>query len=206
MRYSIKLTVLLLLIIKISTAQIFVRAFNYRPTGEFGFAFKPTYSAEIGYMPEFEDDSWIRICASATYLVMKPRLDTFPIFAVKSGNGTSVLPGQQSFQKYNLLLAHGGIDVAVFKREKFFAYIGTDIMIGAASVEYTSNVNTLITEGYSGGGVIAGGRFRLGLQYNVTYSIGIIAHVSRTVGLLSEPRALNWANDYGIGIRYQFDY
>ncbi len=204
MRYS--LIFLLVLSIKISTAQIFVRAFNYRPTGEFGFAFKPTYSAEIGYMPEFEDGSWIRICASVSYLVMKTRLDTFPIYAVKSGNGTSILPGTQSFHKYNLLQIHGGIDVAVFKREKFFAYIGTDVIIGAASVEYTSNVNTLINEGYSGGGTIIGSRFRLGLQYDITYNVGIIAHVSRSVGLLSEPRALNWANDYGIGIRYQFDY
>jgi hypothetical protein len=205
MRHSIKLTVLLLLIIKISTAQIFVRAFNYRPTGEFGFAFKPTYSAEIGYMPEFEDGSWVRICASATYLAMKPRLDTFPIFAVKSGNGTSVLPGEQSFKKYDLFEIFAGIDVAVVKYKGFFAYIGTDVMIGAGSVEYTTNVNTLITEGYSGGGAIVGGRFRLGLQYDVTYNIGIIAHVTRSVGLLSEPRALNWANDYGVGIRYQFD-
>ncbi|MBK8369594.1 MAG: hypothetical protein IPL10_20040, partial [Bacteroidetes bacterium] len=72
------------------------------------------------------------------------------------------------------------------------------MMIGAGSVEYTTNVNTLITEGYSGGGAIVGVQIQIRLQYDVTYNIGIIAHVTRSVGLLSGTYILNWANDYGV--------
>lgn len=189
---------------QIGHAQLFLRAYHYRPTGDYGYVFKPGFSAEIGYMPEFED-SHVRVCFSATYRIMKPRMDVFPVYAVQHGNGTFVLPGEQSFKKYNELQIFGGIDVAVVKREKLFVYLGTDILIGAASVDYTDKYETYKDESYSGGGYLAGARFRLGMQYDVTDNIGIIAHVNRLGFLISEPASINWNNDYGIGVRYQFD-
>lgn len=193
----------MLLFTQISKAQLYVRAYNFRPTGDYGYVFKPGFSAEIGYMPEFE--SRVRFTFSGSYMMMKPRQTAIPIYAVQSGNGTVILPGEQSFKKYNILQITGGIDVAIVKREKFFAYVGTDIIVGAGAVDYQENVPTFKTEGYSGGGYLGGGRFRLGLQYDVTYNIGIIAHANRSVFLISEPATINWLNDYGIGIRYQFD-
>lgn len=204
-RYLLKTILLVLLSCQTSHAQIFLRAYNYRPTGEYGFVFKPGFSAEIGYMPEFEDDSWVRVCFSATYKIMKPRMDVFPVYAVMHSNTTLVLPGEQKFTKYNELQLFGGIDVAVVKKEKLFFYIGTDIIIGAASVDYTAKYETYKDESYSGGGYIVGGRFRLGMQYDVTENIGIIAHANRLGFLVSEPASINWCNDYGIGIRYQFN-
>lgn len=184
-------------------SQISLRAYHYRPTGDFGYVFKPGYSAEIGYMPEFEDR--VRVCFSATYMIMKPRMEEIPIYGVKSSNTTVILPGTQSFDKYNLFHIFGGIDVAVVKRKKLFAYLGTDITVGAGSIDERYEIKTLITSGYSGGGYLGGFRFRLGLQYDITDYIGIIAHTNRTGYIISEPATINWFNDYGIGLRYQFD-
>jgi hypothetical protein len=132
-------------------------------------------------------------------------MEEFPIYGVVTSNSTVVLPGKQSFVKYNVLHIFGGIDVAIVKRKKLFAYLGTDLTIGAGSIEQNSEIQTLITEGYSGGGYLAGLRFRLGMQYDITDYIGIIAHTNRTGYIISEPATINWFNDYGIGLRYQFD-
>lgn len=132
-------------------------------------------------------------------------MSQFPIYGVQDGNGTTFLPGTESFQKYNVYQLFAGMDVAMIKRKKFFLYGGVDLLLGGANVEYTDKVPTLIDEGYSGGGYLVGGRLRLGAQYDVTDQIGIIAHVDRVGYLIFEPAAFNFANNYGIGIRYQFD-
>jgi hypothetical protein len=196
-----KFVLLFSLFTSVCKSQIFVRAYHYRPTGGYGYVFKPGFSAEIGYMPEFEKR--VRFCASATYAIMKPRAESFPIYAVKNSGGSTVLPGTFSYKKYNVLNLFAGIDVAIIKKEKFFAYLGTDVFLGTASVNYNYDVAQYKTMGYSGGGYLIGLRVRLGAQYDVTEKIGIIAHINRLGFKVTEPSSTNWLNDYGIGIRYQ---
>ncbi|MGZ3932037.1 MAG: hypothetical protein ACXVPQ_10960 [Bacteroidia bacterium] len=193
----------LLIGLKICHAQIFLRAYNYRPTGNFGFVFKPTFSAELGYIQEFEDDR-IRFGFSLSFLKMTPRQDAFPIYAVQSGNGNFVLPGEQRFTKYNLIQAACGMDIAIIKRKKFFAYLGVDVIIGAGAVDYSDNIQTLEENEYSGGGILGGGRFRVGVQYDLSDHFSLMANANRSVFLITEPAAVNWANDYGFGVIYRF--
>lgn len=204
MRTFLKIALLLFFSGK-AFAQISAKAYHYRPTGEFGFVFKPTFSAEIGYMGSFEDDKRLRPRASVSFLVMKPRLESFPIYGILSdGTGDHVLPGSQSFQKYNIAQLFGGFDLAFIKKEPFYFYGGLDITIGAASVEYTEYIETYKEGSYTGGGFLGGFRFRLGAEYNVTENIGIFIEAQRSVWLLTEPAAINWANDYGLGVKYNF--
>lgn len=197
-------TGLLLLISTCSFGQISLKAYHYRPTGEFGFVMKPTFSAEIGYMGSFEDNR-IRGNASVSFLVMKPRMESFPIYGVlHDGSGEHILPGSQSFQKYNIAQLFVGFDLAVIKKEKFFMYGGLDITIGAASVEYTEHIETFLDGGYSGGGVLGGFRFRLGSEYDFNDNIGMFVTAERSVWLLTDPAAINWANNYGLGVKYNF--
>jgi hypothetical protein len=188
-----------------AVSQIMVKGYNYRPTGEFGFVFKPTFSAEIGYMASFEEDKRIRPVASVSFLVMKPRMESFPIYGVlHDGTGDHVLPGSQSFQKYNIAQLYGGFDLAIINKEQFHAYAGLDITIGAASVEYTSDIETFKTESYSGGGFLGGFRFRLGVDYDITESFSVFVNAERAGWLLTDPAAINWANYYGLGVKYNF--
>ncbi|MBK8369593.1 MAG: hypothetical protein IPL10_20035 [Bacteroidetes bacterium] len=126
MRHSIKLTALLLLIIEISTASNFARVTIIGQLANLVFAFKPTYWLKLAICQEFEDGSWVRICASATYLASGNHDDTFPIFAVKSGNGISVLPGEQSL-KNMIYLKFLRVLMLRLLNTKAFAYIGTDV-------------------------------------------------------------------------------
>ena len=77
-----RLTIFILLFLSIKTgfAQVGVgvRVYNYRPTGEFGFVMKPTYTAEIMFIDEFRKKKRTRFNFSATYLHMKPRMAEFP--------------------------------------------------------------------------------------------------------------------------------
>ncbi|HEU4716666.1 MAG TPA: hypothetical protein VFU15_02490 [Bacteroidia bacterium] len=205
MRYLLFTMALLLLLCRVSRAQIGLRVFNYRPTGELGFVMKPLFSAELSCIAPFEDGRW-RTQFSLTYLRLKPRMDTFPVYGVVSSGstGTTVYPGTQSFQKYSIVQLSGGGDFAFIDKDPFYVFAGADIVVGGASVEYTSQVQTIKDESYSGGGILAGFRFRLGAEYDVNDQVGIIASANRNYLFISEPAGLYGANDYGIGLRYSF--
>lgn len=201
MRPFLKIILFILLISNIAFGQISVRLFNYRPTGEFGSVMKPLFSAEIGFQSSFDGDR-LRGGFSLTYLHMKPRMDVFPVYGVI---GSTVFPGEQSFQKYNLGLLFADLDIAIVDQKKFNFFTGLGLIIGGANVDYTYNVQTAIAESYSGGGIIGGLRFRLGAEYILNDNIGIMLNANRSAFLLTDPRTLGWANDYGVGLKYSFD-
>jgi opacity protein-like surface antigen len=185
---------------------LILKLYNYRPTGEFGFVMKPTYSAELGFESSFDKTTRFKYHFSATFLKMKPRLESFPIYGIlHDGSGEHVLPGSQSFQKYNIAQIFGGFDIAFIKKAPFYAYAGLDVTIGAASVEYTDYIETFKDESYSGGGILAGFRVRLGAQYDLSEHWGIMLNAERSVWLLSDPAAINWSNQYGLGVIYKFE-
>lgn len=184
--------------------QISVRLFNYRPTGDLGYIMKPLFSAEIGFQQPF--DRRIRSGFSLTFLKMTPRMAVFPTYGLLTdGSGTRVLPGEQSFQKYNLGLLFGDMDFAFVQQDKFNIFIGAGIIIGAASVEYTNKVQSVIDESYQGGGILGGFRFRVGAEYIINDYFAITISANRSIFLVADPIAINWANDYGVGVRYSFN-
>jgi hypothetical protein len=199
-------TIIFVLLAQFSFAQLAVRVYHYRPTGMYGYVMKPTFSAEIGYMNSFEKDKRLRTCASASFLIMRPRLKSFPTYTVMSGgNGTRILPGEQTFKAYNILQVFGGADLAFIKKEPFYAYVGLDVTLGLATVNYTDDVETLKEETYFGGGVLGGFRGRLGVEYDFTDKLSMYVSAQRGMWLLLEPTALNSANDYGVGVKLQFN-
>src|ERR1043165_3765396 len=131
------LSLLLLSAAGIASAQLSVRLYNYRPTGDYGAAFKPTFSAEIGHIKDFEEDKWVRPVLMGTVIYLKPRMAELPVTGeIEDGNGLTVYPGTMSYKLFIMLQLHAGIDVAVMKKEKFNAFIGTSLLAGEAFVHY----------------------------------------------------------------------
>ena len=83
-------------------------------------------------------------------------------------------------------------------------YGGADLIVGTASVRYTDYVETLEDASYDGGGFTFGFRFRLGAEYDINENIGVFINAERSVWQLTDPAALNWVNDYGVGVKYEF--
>lgn len=187
-------------------AQLYFHVGNYRPTGELGLVLKPTISYEAGYTSGIiDDDNKWRTNATLTFIKGTPRLDTFPVTTVQSGgNGTIILPGKQSFSKYNLIFISFGFDYPFYFNDRFSAYGGFDIQGGSAGVSYYYYVPTLKEETYDGGGFLGGIRFRLGFDYHINDALSISATAMRHGMLITEPAALVAANDYGVGLRYMF--
>jgi hypothetical protein len=191
---------------KINVAQIGVKVFNYRPTGALGFVFKPTYSAEVCYIQPFEEDERWRMAATATFLVLKPRMQSFPTTTLESGgNGDRILPGAESFSKYNILQGFYGFDYSIVNKDPFYFFCGADVTVGLTTVEYTENIEELIESDYTGGGFLVGLRFRIGAEYNINKNFSATIHAERCGWVVSEPRAFCAANMYGLGIIYKFD-
>ena len=191
-----------------SIAQVSLRLVNYRPTGEFGFVMKPAWSVEVGWQPRFSKRTTKRMRTgfSLLYLNMKPRMEVFPVSGVlHDGNGTTVLPGSQAFQRYRVFQLAGGFDYAVVHRQKLNLYAGFDIIAGVVSVDYTHDIPGWKNESYQGGGIMGGGRVRLGAEYSLSDRISIFLNASRSTFLLSEPTSISSANDYGLGVRYSFN-
>jgi hypothetical protein len=191
-----------------ASAQVFIRAFNYRPSGEFGFAMKPLVSAEIGWQNRFSKRStkrW-RSGFSAQVLNMKPRMEVFPtVSTISDGNGFRVLPGEQTFHRYFIGQLNGGLDYAFVHKKDLNVYAGLDVTVGAASVAYTSYAPTVIHEDYDGGGYLGGLRARLGVEYTLSDHFSAFANVHRSFFYLEDPIAFSWAYDFGLGLRYSFE-
>ncbi|WP_353484529.1 hypothetical protein [Haliscomenobacter sp.] len=208
MKTLIAIVTLLLFVTTLSFGQISIRVFNYHPTGEFGFVMSPLTSLELGLQGRFSkriERRW-RANMSLVYLRMKPRLDVFPVagFAV-DGKGSRVIPGLQSFQKYNIAQFIFGYDYAIVHKEKFNFYAGLDLLGGAASVDYELVYPSWKDETYQGGGVMVGLRARLGVEYAISDHIGVCINTNRSGFYLREPAAKLWAIDYGLGVRYTFN-
>jgi hypothetical protein len=208
MKTIITTCIFTLFLCAISFGQISLKAFNYRPTGEFGMTMKPLISVEIGWQDRFSRRStkrW-RYGFSLQYLNMKPRMEVFPVYAVgDNGNGFQVFPGHQSFQRYAILQLMGGGDFAFIHKEKLNVYAGASLIVGAASIDYTDIIEGWKNESYSGGGILGGGRVRLGAEYAFTDNFALFFDMNRNGFLVAEPLAFLTANDYGLGARYSFE-
>ena len=205
MKKFLLLSSILLIITNSITAQLGVRAYHYRPTGSYGAIFKPTFSAEAGFIKPFED-RYVRPVAMLTILNMTPRMAEFPITGEIDGNGLTVYPGTQSFQRFIMLQGHLGIDAAFLKKEKLNIFVGTSLIVGWAFVHYSIKIPGMREEeGYVSGQEL-GLQFRLGAEYQLTEEIGLFMTANRNYFLMiSEDVGGNyWANDYGLGVTYQF--
>ena len=205
MKKAILLSYILIVLTYIANAQLGVRAYHYRPTGYYGALFKPTFSVEAGIVKPFED-RYVRTVIMGTVLNMKPRLSEFPITGEIDGYTTTVHPGTQTFHQFIMFQAHLGIDVAFVKKEKVNVFVGTSLIAGWAFVHYSIKIPRVKEEeGYVSGQEL-GLQFRLGAEYQLTEDIGLFISANRNYFLMiSEDIGGNyWANDYGLGITYQF--
>jgi len=195
------ITFFLILVTHVSFSQIGVRGYQFRPTGELGFVMNKTFSGEILLLHDFEE-TW-RGRFGLSFISLKPRLDTFPVIAIMYSSGTTVLPGYQVFHKYNITLISAGVDYAVLKKESFFLYPGIDLIAGGVSIDYDAYYETYKSESYSGGGLLAGFKFRAGAEYAFHDNAGIFLEANRSMYLVTEQGFLSH-NEYGLGFRYKF--
>jgi hypothetical protein len=186
-------------------AQLGLRVVQLRPTGEFGMVMEKKVSAELLYIPAFEEDK-LRMRASIGIFNMKPRLEVFPTNAwIYDGNGYTQLPGTQSFSKWNMTMLSGGVDLALvrLKDETLNFYPGVDIVFGGITMEYESHTPGISDEYFSGGQLMAGLRFRLGADHAIGDHLGLLLEACRAYYFVEETGRLDH-NEIALGVRYQF--
>ena len=132
-------------------------------------------------------------------------MDTIPVYGLESSqNGTTVLPGKESFQKYNILQLCTMGDYALIKKDHLAAFIGGGIIIGGTAIDYTYHLATVEDESYSGGGILGGFRFHVGTEYAINDNVSMFLSANRSYFLVTEPKAYESANDYDLGMIYEF--
>ncbi len=186
-----------------TAAQIAVKGIYFNPTSDLGVTFKKRFTGEILYLQEIDEDEIFRGRAGISYVPLKSRLDTFPVYAVKSGNGTSVLPGYEIYKKYTMGFLFVGVDWAFLNREPYYLYIGCDAMGGAIDVEYEASYQTYKDESFSGGLSMAGLRFRTGFQYDLNDHFSVFGEFTRSYYGIEET-GFQSHYDYGTGLQFIF--
>ena len=186
------------------SAQIAVKLLQFRPTGELGAVMKKAFTGEGLYMGDIEEVKRLRVGFS--FVILNPRLDTFPVYAVQSGGsaGTIVLGGYQTFTRYNMALISAGLDFRAFNRDPFFIYPGMDILFGAIDMRYRTNYPLYKDENFSGSEKIGGLKFRAGVEYKLSDKLGFFIEITRSVYLVEETGIFSH-NDIGLGSHYFFN-
>lgn len=191
----------------ICSGQLSLRLLNYRPGGELGFTMKPLVSAEISWQNRFSrlSKERFRYGFSVLYLNLKPRMEAFPVYGVlHDGNGTTVVPGTQTFHRYAIIQLAAGSDFAFIHQKKLNVFVGADLLAGSLSLDHTSD-NALYGESYTGNSILAGFRLRLGAEYRINDYIGAFFTTNSNHIMVADPLAFIRSFDVGLGARYSFD-
>lgn len=197
------ITMLFLFLAINAEAQIAVKGIYFNPTSDLGVTFKKRFTGEILYLQELDEDENFRGRAGLCYIPLKSRLDTFPSYAVRSGNGTTVLPGYEIYKKYNMGFLFVGVDWAFLNKEPYYVYIGCDAIGGGINVEYEASYQTYKDESFSGGYSMAGLRFRTGFQYDLNDHFAVFGELSRSYYGIEET-GFQSHYDFGIGLQFIF--
>jgi len=183
--------------------QIGIKLFQFRPIGDLGAAMKKSYSGELMYIGDFENGN-LRLRAGVSFIILKPRLDTFPVYTLKQdGNGITAYPGYEVYHKYNMYLFHMGFDYKIITLGNFSFYPGLDFIVGGVDMDYNLSYETLSGENFSGGEILGGIRLRLGADYSISEKTGLFMEISRSMYKIAEQGGFSH-HEIGIGFRYKF--
>jgi len=183
-----------------SPAQIAVKLYQFRPSGDFGSVMGRSVTAELLFIGEFKHHKRMRF--GLTYVALHARLDTFPITVISS-EYPNVMPGTMVYKHYRVLIGNMGFDYGFLDNDIWTPYAGFDIIAGATDVAYNKN-DIIVNTDYSGGEVLVGFRFRAGVEYTFKEKYGVFLEIARAMYLLSDKTTLAH-NDFGLGFRYKFN-
>lgn len=184
-------------------SQYGINFYNFRPTGDLGFVMKPTVSLELSYGQNFEDEEdRFRLGISITYLHLTPRMDVFPVYAYLSdGTGVHIVPGTESYQKFNMAFFAFGPEFALLYKEKYDVFLGIDAIGGATSEKYESDYTGVKSSSYDGGSAFVGLRFKVGAEYFISDKLHPFIKAQRSFVIAIDPNAAYSFNTYNIGVK-----
>ncbi len=195
-----------------SFAQFVIRGYYYQPLERFGFYLKPAYSVEMGYILAFKEKRF-RLCFSATYLKMHPRLEEFHGFNLFSDKDPIEIY-TLSFKKFDLFQTFAGGDFAFIKRKIFQCDIGADFILGGTIRNYLEkNDYSAGLTSINSNDPVTGVRGRVGAQFQLTKHISLFFNAQISACEILDGFKLFRndfdfnrfkATDFGIGLHYLF--
>jgi len=184
-------------------SQFYVKAIQWRPTGELGFLFDKSMGFELGGRNDF-DEKHFRSRGSVAILKQKPRMTAFPINAYYYSNGQLLFyPAVEMIKKYNITQFSIGLDYTPTPNKKLKPLIGLDISVSAVSRSVESFGGPVQSHENSSTAAFAI-KGRLGLEYDINNRSSLFVEAQRQYGQIVETMWYS-ANDIGFGINYSFN-
>lgn len=182
-------------------AQMGIKGFLFSPNGELGQVMKKHISVEILKIEEFDGNSRWRF--GFDYMPLKPRLDTFPAYAIKSDNGTIILPGYIVYKNCWSAAGFIGMDFRLMDNDKFRPYAGADFIFGIISYKYWKKINQSTDGEVDDSELYYGLRLRIGCEYSITDRMQAFLDLS-AAGYRTEYARFMSHYEIGLGLSYKF--
>jgi len=180
--------------------QLGIKAFYFMPRGELGQVMKKNVGFEILKKEDFESSSF-RLRYGVDFIPLKPRLDTFPAYAIRSDNNTAVLPGYISYDFCMTADMFFGMDFKILNEDKFNPYAGGDLIAGVMIYNYYKKIYGSSDGKVNDGELFFSVRLRIGAEYNFSSRSGLFFDLSSAL-YITESRFL-CHYEAGLGISYR---
>lgn len=156
-----------------SFSQWGVEIGRYQPKGDMGFIFEKGTSIGVTLVPDF--DQAFRPRVSLAYLSFQARMDTVPNVTYTTRDGiTSIIPGYDIYEQFDVYLLTIGFDLRFLKNEKFDVFAGLDVPVGYLVYDHTTNGPLANRHDRASGGGLFGFGAHLGTQYILNDRLGCI--------------------------------
>lgn len=157
--------------------------YNYiKPSGSFGYYFKPASGVEInGIIGDIDEQ--FNINTHIGYYSLSPTQSVFSTYARQYGgsNGLSFLPGYESWYSYQVISLGMGANYKFFDK-KISPFAGLDLSVLLASYHRSYYIQTLISSEEENNNTTFTIRPKIGVSFEASDVIRVQAGIAQSIG------------------------
>lgn len=157
--------------------------YNYiKPSGSFGYYFKPASGFEInGIIGDIDEQ--FNINTHIGYYSLSPTQSVFSTYARQYGgsNGLSFLPGYETWYSYQVLSLGMGASYKLIDK-KLSPFVGLDFSVLLASYHRSYYIQTLISSDEQNNNTTIAIRPKIGVSFEASDVIRLQAGIAQSIG------------------------
>ena len=171
-------TVLFIVLWHPLSSQIDIIASLMKPSGMFGYVFKPGFGLEFRRNPD--DGNRIRSGLTGGVFLAKPRQEVFNTYTVEVANTTTIYSNPVVYSHFYVLMFGGFTEYKIFEKD-FSPFVGIDGNINYVSYRLAKANNTY--EYTTNDDVYLGIQPRVGISYKLSDNIILMAGFGKSMNI-----------------------
>jgi hypothetical protein len=171
------------MLVALNVSAQYGATYNYiKPTGSFGYYFKPTSGFELnGIIGDIDEQ--FNINTHLGYYSLSATQDVFTTYAQQYGgsNGLSFLPGYETWYSYQVISLGAGVNYKILDKT-VSPFVGLDFSTLLASYHRSYYIQTLISSDEQDNNTTIAIRPKLGVSAEISDVIRLQAGIAQSIG------------------------